>query len=361
MLLNLERYNGPVVLVSLTPPGRDVLPWDAHHCVTRCVCGHDDHFHDGTGPCGYGECACRAYRKVRRTPDHQHGGKRGCRVEQRQAREWCETLAWRWAKLKTNAANYTRRHVGRPPTVLERVWEPQRRGVVHGHVVLGCKTAAEREAACVFLAKLAELAPSYGFGFSKPSPRPARGVTVEELARMPAVEAARFVRLDLKTPEFAARYLATYLSGRSKYKPSIRETLADPAMAYLSGASTGKGERTRLAFVWLTPRLTRLTFCTMRFLRRARHLWACAEARCEVLPRWQSLEEAVKVAALFWRVYRRRAGPFPDVAVLRALEEAKRQDDQRPRKLDRRDRPFWPEEQARPMIQFAFTMLRAAA
>lgn len=33
LLENLWRYEGAVCMVTLTPPGRDQLPWDRHRCT----------------------------------------------------------------------------------------------------------------------------------------------------------------------------------------------------------------------------------------------------------------------------------------------------------------------------------------
>ena len=122
MRVNFRAHPGAVVLVTITAPGEDRLPWDAVHC------------HHPRG----GRCS----------------GKRGCRVEQRAAREWSETLTWRWTKLRQAARLATIRACGEAPAILNRTWEPQKRGVPHAHLVLGAGTPAQLEAAACFVAAL---------------------------------------------------------------------------------------------------------------------------------------------------------------------------------------------------------------
>lgn len=270
---NLLAYGRPVVLVSVTAPGDERLPWDETHC------------HHPRGGA--------------------HSGKRGCRVEQRPAREWAETAVWRFAALRRAAAAYARRNALGPVVLLERVWEPQKRGVPHVHLVLGAGTEAELDAAALFVERLKELASEYDFGFvdargkkRKDDPR-ARGRRV----------VVRGVELKLIAGEQAARYLASYLAGRSRYKATIRETVADPAMAALMGGV----RRQALPLWWLTPKLTRETLVTMRTLRRARHLWATFKGVSEEPPHWRDATDALVAALVFRRVFRRgRADDEPD-------------------------------------------------
>lgn len=279
---NLERYGRPVVLISITAPGEDRLPWDTDCCSHR-----------------------------RR---HKHRGPDGCRVQQRPAREWADTVTYRWQKLRQAAAIATERLTGAPPVILERVWEPQKRGVPHLHIVLGYGTPSEIDRAHCFAAQLAERASSYDFGFvdakkdaSAPWGRRLRPIAAKE----------------------AARYLSAYLTGRSKRKNSIRENIADPIMPR--------------SLIWLTPKLTskeeaitasgRPTFITMRTIRRARHLYAYARGICDP-PVWQSMAEAAKVAIVCRVLFGpRRSGSADEPSADAALAFAV--------KLERTLGPFW--------------------
>lgn len=242
LAVNLEHAGVDVTTIAITAPGRDRLPW-----------------------------AC--------TRNHKHEGKHGCKVEERALREWCETLGWRWQKLRQAARQRVKRELGAvPPEIMCRVWEPQKRGAPHVHLVVRFGSKYEQALAWSYLRHLRELAPLYDFG---------------------EVQRRRGGGPDLQpiTGQDAARYLASYLTGRSAKKHSIRENISDP--------------RLPRSLLWLTPRLTRQTLVTMRTLRRARHLWAASYRKCDV-PRWTGLEEAVAVTVVFRTIYPKRAGPTRD-------------------------------------------------
>jgi hypothetical protein len=265
---NFRRLGRPVVLLSITAPGEDRLPWDEAHCAHR--------------------------RK------HRHRGPSGCRVQQRAAREWADTCTWRWAKLRQAAAIATERLTGTAPVIVERVWEPQKRGVPHLHIVLPYGTPREIDVAHCFAAQLCDRASSYDFGYVD-----ARADAREPWGR----------RLKPVAAAEAARYLSSYLTGRSRKKNSIRENIADPVMPR--------------SLLWLTPKLTsrgelaadrRATFITMRTIRRARHLYAWARGLCQP-PVWQSMLEAAKVALVCRALFtpRRQANEEDDVDPEQAL------------------------------------------
>jgi hypothetical protein len=280
MFTNLEAYDGPVIMVAITAPGADRLPWDETHC-----------HHPNGG---------------------QHGGKRGCRVQQRAAREWSETASTRYGMLRQTAAQHTRRHAPAPVNLLERVWEPQRRGVPHLHLVLGAGSREEIEAAAEFVSKLKDSAVDYDFGHVD-----ARGKKGSKGGRV----VARGQILKLVSAQDAARYLSAYLTGRSKHKPSIRETVNDPALSFLHG----KEKRQALPLIWLTPRLTRITKVTMRNLRRAGHLIAASKGWCD-FPKWRDIYEAIDIGAAYRRAFARRGeggeGPPVDERVGQMLDYA---------------------------------------
>ncbi len=238
LAVNLEASGVKVATIAITGPGADVLPW-----------------------------AC--------TKDHRHSGPKGCRVQPAPLRMWAESMPFMWQRLRQAARLATKRELGyAPPWLMTRVWEPQKRGVPHLHLVVPYDTWPERKAANTFRRHLARLAPEYGFGRVQKDLKPIAGSE-------------------------AARYLANYLTGRTSKKGSIRENISDPNLPR--------------SLLWLTPRLTRETMVTMRTVRRARLVWAAWEGYCQV-PRWSGgLVEAVRVAAVFRSIYPKRAGPAVDV------------------------------------------------
>lgn len=272
--VGLEWAHRKVATIAITAPGRDVLPWD---CPRR----------------------------------HKHSGPRGCKVQERPLREWCETLGWRWQKLRQAARVATKRelHGQLPPWILARVWEPQKRGVPHLHLVVPYETWPEKTAADAFHRHLIRLAGEYGFGRVQPT--------------LKAIEGAQ-----------AARYLANYLAGRTGKKSSIRENIADPklprSLVWLTPVVTSVSESARMVALREARGVRLGSGVTMRTLRRARHLWAIASGFFQDHPHWSGLEEAVIGAIAFRRVYPKRAGPNGDEE--RALAYA--------REIDRKQRTY---------------------
>lgn len=240
---NTAHYNGSVMLLSITAPGQDRLPWSCDR-------------------------------------DHVHSGKRGCRVKDDAADMWAAEAPGNWRALRDAARLATKRALGVAPTILSRVWEPQKRGVPHLHVVLGVRTFLERRAADHFAAEVERLAPEYLFG--------------EQVQLTKAMTARE-----------AARYLCGYLLGRSKKKGTIRENIADPRMPR--------------SLVWSTPALSSLsssprivamreridvaqgTGITIRTLRYARWALAVRNGRCAVFPKLYG-EKMLTVARVLVRL-----------------------------------------------------------
>jgi hypothetical protein len=250
---NLDALGGPVATIAITGPGADRLPWDEYRC------------------------------RLRRP--HKHSGKRGCHVEEAPLSRWCETLSYRWQLLRQAARIATKRELGyAPPWIVARVWEPQKRGVPHLHLVVPYGTFAEKRAADVFRKHLARLVGEYDFGHVQGKLAPIQG-------------------------RDAARYVANYLGGRSGKKSSIRENIAD--------------ERLPRSLLWLTPKLTRETLVTMRTLRRARHLWAHLDGRCEP-PVFAGYVDGLVTSVVFRKIYPQRAGPLsPGLDVAAEVEWAR--------------------------------------
>jgi hypothetical protein len=119
-------------MLTITGPGADVLPWDREHCA----------------PLG----------------EHRCSGLLGCRVREREAREWNESASARWRRLHDRCARLARRETGLRPWVLLRAFEVQRRGVLHAHAVVARGTWGRKVAATAYERHLVRLAASYGFG-----------------------------------------------------------------------------------------------------------------------------------------------------------------------------------------------------
>lgn len=232
MRANLKAYGGPVMMIAITPPGVERLPW-----------------------------ACPR--------DHDHSGPRGCQIDEFAADEWALAAPKRWSELRQAARVATLRAVGFKPTLLERVWEPQKRGVPHLHIVLGMGSEPEKIAAHRFLDELQRLAGEYDFGF---------------------------VQLHRKEmgPADCARYLVGYLLGRSKHKGTIRDNIAHPRMPR--------------SLIWVTPKLTSETLVTMRRMRYVRWAMAALDGRCSILPslRGQMLVDVAQLLVVFYRRGRSR-------------------------------------------------------
>ncbi len=231
---NFLEYGGPLWTVAITPPGADRLPW-----------------------------AC--------TRNHKHSGPDGCRVEEFAGDVWAANARRQWRLLRDAARRRTIRATGFAPTIIERVWEPQKRGVPHLHVVLGMGSEVEKIAAKRFGEELAALSHEYDFG-NVDLPRKTQGA------------------------KEAARYLVGYLLGRSSHKSTIRENIADPRMPR--------------QLVWLTPKLTRRTFVTMRRLRYVRWYLAALAGKASILPRGRVFRiERVRLARAVTRIAPHRGPP----------------------------------------------------
>jgi hypothetical protein len=157
---------------------------------------------------------------------------------------WNRDAPTMWRKLHRRAYQETVARVGPGSVVLlARVWEMQARGVLHVHPVLGYGTAAQMAGARAYLARLAELAPAYGFGFVD-SKR-------ERVKAMPA--------------QNAAAYLSSYFVKGPRGKAALWESVRSTAMPR--------------SIIYVSTKLTMKTGCTMRTLRLKRalyFLWAAS-------------------------------------------------------------------------------------
>jgi hypothetical protein len=141
----------------------------------------------------------------------------------------------RWRRLHRRAHQDTVKRCGRGSVwLVARVWEMQTRGVLHVHPVLAYGTARHKTGARFYVARLAELASSYGFGFVERKVKP-----------QPAVN--------------AAAYLSSYFVKGRRGKATLWESARSASMPR--------------SIVHVSVRLTQETGCTMRLLRFARFVW----------------------------------------------------------------------------------------
>jgi hypothetical protein len=176
-----------VALVSVTAPGRHILPWDAT----------------------------------------------GERVEQAAAQEWNRAAPAQWSKLHACAARDAREVAGNRGAdwrLLFKAWEYQRRGVLHLHLVVPCGTPGERLASEAYVRGLVARASRYGFGFVDRGKLPERGArrSTRELSPVP--------------PGRAAAYVTSYVASSGAGKGGVAEVAANQgvpgAILYVSNVLT---------------------------------------------------------------------------------------------------------------------------
>jgi hypothetical protein len=226
---NIREYGGRIVLVAVTAPGTDALPWDVDVCCEM-------------GP-------------------HRHSGPFGCRVVRDLADEWnvdaSERYARMWKAATINADRWVRRvHPGikRLPRRVAVVWSEQSRGVWHVHEALPAATHVERQWSKLVVSYVDRNSRRYGWGF---------------IDRNPLGKAARTYAggSELAAAIYLARNAAAYLS----------ENTAEMASA---GGLQGRTLRS-----YVSRRLTSRTGATMRNLRRVRFLYVCLRLGLQ-LPEW---------------------------------------------------------------------------
>lgn len=153
ILANVEAYGGDVALVTITAPGKNVLP---HSMV------------DG--------------RLV---------------VEEWAARRWNKHARQGWRAIHRKASQRAQRFAcrhGEDWRVLARVWQYQARGVLHAHVILPMSTPVERMASQIYAETLHELSGQHGFGYVDRGRRSRKNsVWSRSLEVIPAGRAARYV------------------------------------------------------------------------------------------------------------------------------------------------------------------------
>lgn len=213
---------------------------------------------------------------------HKHSGTLGCRVAVGAADQWNAAAPGRWSRLHSVCATIAERETGSRPVLIFKVWEEQKRGVLHAHLVVGYSTLAERRAADIYFLELRARAADYLFG------------SVDEGER---IDARR-----------AAGYLASYFVSGRGHKATLTESAISRKLPKVP--------------IYVSNKLTARSGITMRSLRLRRyahHLW-----RTLIVPQglgeevdawdvWQGLQEGKSLVAV---VTARLEQPFVSSAVL---------------------------------------------
>lgn len=219
VLAACQQLRGAVALVSVTAPGVEVLPWAEDQRV----------------------------------------------VEPSLAQAWNATAPERWSRLHASAARHAReraREHGTDWALLVKVWEYQRRGVLHLHLLVPAGSAVQLAASDLYVARLAGSAHDHGFGFVDRGKLPTSG----------ARRSAR--RLEAVAPHRAAAYVASYVASSGAGKEGIAE------VARKQGVPG--------AICYVSRRLTDRSGVTMRSLKDRRRV-ACRYPGSAATPEgWQA-------------------------------------------------------------------------
>lgn len=187
---------------SFTAPGSAKLPFDRSRCT-----------HDPTVKCS---------------------GTRGCRVEDQVAANWNLAMPKVWRELHRRAYTKTVRRFGSGHLrMVLRVFELQKRGVLHVHPVFAYETPGQRAAVDFYFATIVPLATAYGFGNQHEE------ITLNRME--------------------AAAYLSSYFASGSKSKLHLTEAV--------------KSNEMPRSIIHVSVDLTMRTGITMRNLRYRRMLW----------------------------------------------------------------------------------------
>jgi hypothetical protein len=206
---------------------------------------------------------------------HRHGGELGCRVRTGPAMRWNETAAERWRAMHREAYQRCRRD-GFRPWLLVRVWEMQKRGLLHVHPVLAYSTVEEQRSADQYVGHLNAIRARFGFGY---------------------VERKRRVR----EPRAAAAYLSSYFVTGKGRKVSLQESVQSNWMPR--------------SIIHVSVRLSQRSGITMRTLRIKRYLFRRLgplldalrlEIGLSILDIYRALEARVSMIDLVVRGYEYR-------------------------------------------------------
>jgi hypothetical protein len=190
---NFSAYSGSIVMLTLTAPGQDVLP-----------------FRRGTRVCEDGPLDA-----------------------------WCRTYERRWSRLHEAAQLHTYRRAGSRANLLGLAWELQQRGAPHVHPVIGTGTPREMRAAQVYRNYLAGNHGAYGFG------------TAATWAESPRFEhpaqASRYLAGYLTVTDGGRKSLAAaFRSGRMPRRPLYLSN----RLTTLTGVTLRNLRRHRHVFMW---------------------------------------------------------------------------------------------------------------
>jgi hypothetical protein len=174
-------------------------------------------------------------------------------VDEVARRRWMVGAADRYRKLHARARNRAARGVGRPPLVLARVWEPQRRLAPHAHLLLGGHDDDHLDAARAYGRELAALSREYEFGR-------VFGYGIDGNERV------------YESGRSAARYLASYFLDEAHGKRSLTEAVRRGWLPQLP--------------VWVNPALTRRSGVTRGKLVKARQVRAYRMGYTDRCPRF---------------------------------------------------------------------------
>ncbi len=198
---------------------------------------------------------------------HTHSGKLGCRVRSSVAARWNESAADRWRRLHRRAYQQCIRE-GLKPWLLVRVWEIQKRGLLHAHPVLAYSTPREKASADRYLEVLDALRLQYGFGYVE---RKHRG----------------------REPRAAAAYLSSHFIAGMGSKISLEESVQSNWMPR-SIINVSKGLTQRSGITMRTLRLRRYAWVLWRETDPT--IWALTGLEAQDL--WYGLREAVTLTEL---------------------------------------------------------------
>jgi hypothetical protein len=207
---NLDSYAGPVWLATVTAPGREALRHDENGRVSWVA----------------------AYGFNKNAPHY-------------------------WRRLYHRAQQETRREVGRRANVLAWVWQYQKRGVLHKHLILGVGSAIERAAADAFIRWLGRLSKECKFGYVD------RGKWDYKRRRRCLRE---------MTGKHAGRYVAKYLvqrlpDGRYAVSETVTHDDVPPLVVYVARSLTdGTGITMRALREWRCFVVTAIPV-TLEFVR----------------------------------------------------------------------------------------------
>jgi hypothetical protein len=230
-----SELGGAVALVSVTGPGQDWLPWDAS----------------------------------------------GKRVQADVARVWNGSAPLRWSAIHRQAARAARREAkvrGVEWRLLVKVWEYQKRGILHLHLLVPAGSAGQLAASEAYVRELVAAAPGECFGFVDRGRLPARG----------ARQSAR--RLEPVSPHRAAAYVAAYVASTGAGKGGIAEV--------------ARSQGVPGAIVYVAQPLLAASGVTMRSLRARRRVVCQHPGAVESPDRWRA-------ACLVDALQRRRAPLSP--------------------------------------------------